>query len=193
MRVVRYCTLTLLLLGGAASVGEAQNRGPREHRGFWISFGPGVGVNASEELDGESLFGGALFMRLGGTPHRRFLLGGEVIGWLRDHEGSDLARGNTTFTLMFYPSDEGGFYAKAGLGIANLETETTVLTPIGPGTVSDTKTGFGSTFGAGYDIRLTRNFYLSPTVDWLFQAFDETVGGTSTNHLILFTIGATWH
>ncbi len=60
-------------------------------------------------------------------------------------------------------------------------------------TVTTSKGGFGTTLGVGYDIRLARNFYLSPTVDWLFQVFEGTPSGTSTNNIILLTVGATWH
>ncbi len=60
-------------------------------------------------------------------------------------------------------------------------------------TVTTSKGGFGTTLGVGYDIRLARNFYLSPTVDWLFQVFEDTPNGTSTNNIILLTVGATWH
>ena len=185
---------TIVLLLATATHAQAQDRGPREHRGFWLSFGLGGGWNASEGLDGNSLAGGTGFLRLGGTPSQQLMVGGEAIGWFREDEGTELARGNTTFSVLYYPSYDGGFYVRGGLGFATLTTRVeTVLTSSTTLIEEETENGFGSTLGVGFDIRLARNFYITPSVDWLFQAFGETPSGANTNHILMLSVGATWH
>jgi outer membrane autotransporter protein len=48
--------------------------------------------------------------------------------------------------------------------------------------------GLGETFGAGYDIKLGRNFYITPNADFMVQRING-----SSRDLILLTVGATWH
>lgn len=45
--------------------------------------------------------------------------------------------------------------------------------------------------GVRADLKIGRNLYLTPNLDWLFQSID--VGPVNTNHLFLFTLGLTWH
>ena len=40
--------------------------------------------------------------------------------------------------------------------------------------ISEAKTGFGATAGVGFDIRLGRNMYLVPELDWYLQAVGDT-------------------
>lgn len=179
--VLTACVLAL----GAAPV---QGQDPHPHKGFWISFGLGGGVNVSDGLDGERLAGGAAYVRLGGTPHPQWLLGGEAIGWGRSVDGEQLARGNATFSVQFYPSRNTGFFVKGGVGGSSISVSTTS----GSTTTITSEYGFGTTLGVGFDIRLARNFYLTPNLDWILQVFDaENLPGT--NSIILLTIGATWH
>lgn len=157
-----------------------------KHNGFWISFGLGGGWNLTRNVgvDQNSKPGGAAFIRLGGTPSEKLLLGGEVIGWGRDEAGSTLSRGNVNLTAMFYPSVETGVYLKGGLGGASIST--TVEEGNTTTTVHDE--GFGATVGIGWDVRLARNFYLTPGIDFLYQRVSDT-----DNTILIFTVGATWH
>ncbi|NIM52326.1 MAG: hypothetical protein GTN62_13610 [Gemmatimonadales bacterium] len=155
-----------------------------KHKGFWISFGVGGGWNTTENIAGESLVGGAGYLRLGGTPNERFLIGGEAIAWVREENNEVLVRGNSTFSLLFYPSYYGGFFLKGGVGAASVEN----ITQAGNVTIVETDYGFGATFGAGFDVRFARNFYLTPGLDFLFQRIDD-----SENALLLITVGVTWH
>ena len=86
---------------------------------------------------------------------------------------------------MFVPSEAGGFYVKGGLGGANVEVEASGE--------KVTEKGVGTTLGLGYDVRLGRNLYLTPNIDWLIQTFENNVGETTSNSLFLVTIGLTWH
>jgi len=192
MRVMLIAGTAVALAAGAAS---AQAReGGHEHRGFWIGFGFGGGINLSEGLDGERLGGGGGYLRLGGTPSQKVLLGFEGLAWARDVDGSALGRGNGSFVVQFYPSQRGGAFLKGGVGIASISRATTS----GNTTTTTTRDGFGLTAGTGWDVRLGRNLYLTPNVDFLFQWFEsdqDPVLGTipGTNTILLFTLGLTWH
>lgn len=186
VRLLGTLALLVLLLG---SVAQAQSR--QRHQGFWIGFGIGGGVNTAQNLDDARRGGGAAYIRLGGTLSQKVLLGGEISVWARQEDtilgDNSLAvtRSNATFTVMFFPSATGGFFLKGGLGAANVEAET-----LG---VKVTEKGFGTTLGLGYDVRLGRNLYLTPNVDWLIQTFEQASGDTISNTLVLLTLGLTWH
>lgn len=145
-------------------------------QGFWISFGFGGGW----DLDREEA-GGAGYIRLGGTVDQRLLVGGEVLGVFREESGADVSVGNVTFSVLYYPS--GGFFVKGGLGFASRE----VSVSQGDVTVSTSSEGFGLTLGGGYDIRLARNFFLTPGVDVMLQTIEDG------NVALALTLGATWH
>lgn len=163
---------------------EAERETPRD--GFWISGGIGGGWNTSEGLDDARRGGGAAYLRLGGTPDPRFLLGGELIGWGREDDGTTTTRANATFSVLFYPDETGRFFVKGGFGGASVEVET-------EDGEQSREQGFGTTLGLGYDVRLSRSLSLTPAANWLFQAFDAGPGLTSTNTLFLVTVGLSWH
>ena len=136
--------MTAAALTLAPTVSFAQSTG-HEHKGFWIGFGLGGGVNMSEGLDGQRLGGGAGYLRLGGTPSQKVLLGFEGIFWGRDENSVGIARGNSTFTTIFYPSANGGGFLKGGVGWSNISRVTTS----GNSTTSTSQAGFGLTLGTG--------------------------------------------
>lgn len=186
MRLMRLGALTVgltVVLGGQLSAQESRRQG------FWIGFGLGGGVNTSEGLDDDRRAGGSVFVRLGGTVSPHVLLGGEAIGWGRSEDGATLTRGNTTFTAMFYPSPSGGFFLKGGIGGSFVSVSTQVLGT----TVTATENGFGATAGLGYDARLSDNWSITPGIDFLWQAFDAGQNLSSTNSLLVFTIGFVRH
>ena len=142
--------------------------------------------------------GGAFHLRLGGTPSPNVLIGAEFVGWNRvcrsfvfacKEGGITVGRGNVTFSVLLFPSRTGGFYVKGGIG----GSSATIVTNVLGANVSAKKDGFGATVGTGIDIRLGSNLYLTPGLDWLFQAFDAGQNLASTNTLFLITLGLTWH
>ena len=187
MKLGQISATIAILTMFVGTAGQAQSR--QRHDGFWIGFGIGGGVNASANNDERG--GGALSLRLGGTLSQKFLIGGELSVWGRQEDtilgdnSLTVTRSNATFTTMFFPSEAGGFYVKAGIGGANVEAEAAG--------VKVTEKGMGTTLGLGYDIRLGRNLYLTPNLDWLIQTFENDVGETTSNSLFLVTIGLTWH
>jgi len=183
--LTRTCSLATIMLFLGANFAAAQDSHP--HKGFWIGFGLGGG--ASLEGDSDTQGGGAFYVRLGGTPNTKWLIGGEAIGWARSENGVTLARGNSTFTTLFYPGAAGGFYAKAGIGFAYVS-----LSGDAAGfQVSATDEGFGSTVGLGYDIRLGKNLFLVPAFDWLLQLYGSDTIFSSSNSIFVISLGLTWH
>ncbi len=196
MRLILVTGLSLAIAVRAAPAqAPAQaSAGGHAHRGFWIGFGFGGGINMSEGLDGERLGGGSGYLRLGGTVSQRVLLGFEGNAWGREDNGAVVGRGNGSFVMLFYPSERGGALLKGGIGFASISR----ATASGNSTTTTTKDGFGLTLGAGWDVRIGRNLYLTPNLDFLFQAFEsetDPVLGTipGTNTLLLFSLGLTWH
>ena len=83
----------------------------------------------------------------------------------------------------------GKTFSKGAIGVASDE----VSMQIGDfTTIIEKKTGVGSTWGLGYDIRLGRNPYLTPNFDVLLRTIEQN-GVTSTNIIMLITLGLTWH
>lgn len=189
IRVVPLTILCMLVLSNWA-VGQDKH----VHQGFWIGFGLGGGVNLSEELDDDRLVGGSAYLRLGGTPSQRVLLGGEAVGWAAAQFNEVASRSNAMFIVMFFPSENGGFFVKGGVGAG-----TVARVAVGPPTTVQTETGLGTAVGLGFDVRLGRNLYLTPNLDWLFQYFDGEsfaglgLGEPNTNSILVFTLGLTWH
>lgn len=182
MRIWILGSVGAMLLAGAATPLEAQREVKRS--GFWIGFGLGGGWNTTQNVNNEAQPGGSGYIRLGGTPSERLLLGGEANVWVRSEGDVTLSRGNATLTLMFYPSRNGGLFFKGGIGGASYQWTLTT------GSVSTTVTdqGLGTTFGGGYDFRLGSNFYITPNVDFLFQRISDV-----ENTLVLLSVGVTWH
>ena len=111
----------------------------------------------------------------------------------RSRGATDLLRGNLLAIIVLYPSSRGGFFLKSGVGFGYMQTECCTS-----GGLSQKKGGFGATAGAGFDIRLGRNFYLVPAVDWHLQAIGADSSAASqafsdTNGTVSFSVGLVWH
>jgi hypothetical protein len=158
-------------------------RGPPRHDGFWIGFGVGGGSNMWSGFDGIRA-GGAGYLRLGGTINQQLLLGGESLGWVRSENNTTVSYGNTTASVLFYPSLAGGLYLKSGLGFAVRQAEVAV----GGGTFTGSDAGLGATLGVGYEFRLGNNFFVVPGFDVAMQVIDDDSGA-----LLFVTVGVLWH
>jgi outer membrane protein with beta-barrel domain len=182
------------LAAGLLLAAPLSAQGRNEHKGFWIGFGLGGGVNLSQGLDNDRLWGGAGYLRLGGTPKANVLLGGEVAGWTTSKSGVELNRGVIQFMAQLYPSPKSGFYLKAGIGVAEIER----VNSSGSSQTSTSKEGVGLSAGAGYEIQIGRNLHLVPAADLIVQGFkkqtDPVLGNIpGTNAIAMFTLGLTWH
>ena len=174
---------TVVFLLFAASSAQAQDG----RRGFWFGIGAGSGWDVTQGLDlDETPRGIAGFVRVGGTLTPQVLFGGEVIGRSVEEGDATLYRVNATFTMLIFPSSSGGFFVKGGIGPA-------IVAESFRGRNGSYRLGLGLTAGAGLDVRLGGNLYVTPNVDVLFQSFEVGANLRSTNRLLLCTIGLSWH
>jgi hypothetical protein len=154
----RYSALLLLMF--AASPLAAQER-----QGLFVGVGLGWGALDITcegcEVDRESGFSGNF--RIGGALSDKVLLGAESEGWYKSVEGTSISFGTLTVSAYFYPSSK-GLYLRGGVGLAVLSAS--------DGEFSDSDTGLGFSFGAGYDIPIARKTALTPYANWMFGNFD---------------------
>ena len=184
---VRAVGAAAILVSIAASPASAQREAV--HRGYWISFGLGAGnAFGDDAFEDDSRFGGAGFIRMGGSPSQQWLIGGELMGWANEVDDVTLTRGTAMFTALFYPSRKGGFYLKGGAGFAGRTVFTTETIDGRDVDVTEDTGGVGLGAGLGYDLQLARNFFLTPTLDFVYTG---TEGDGAT--LLLFGVGVTWH
>jgi hypothetical protein len=160
--------LALTLVSGSALPQEAGTRS-----GFWLSFGGGGGV-----MNG--LRGAAAYVRMGGTPNERVQFGGQLLHWWREDDTGERTRVSIAATAAIFPIHSGApnrhllseWFLKAGFGIVTAQSTT----------------GVGPTVGTGIDLRLGRNFFVSPNVDLVIYFFND-----ETDVSLTFTLGLTWH
>jgi len=160
------------------------------HRGFWIGFGLGGGSNFADFADGVRAGPGG-YLRLGGTLNQKVLLGGEISGWGRDIGGATFTESGMTAIVMFYPMAR-GLFLKGGAGFAGWSTSATV----GATSTTTTATGFAGTVGAGYEVQIGGNLFLTPNIDFLYHTLSSentAWANISSGSILLFTLGLTWH
>jgi hypothetical protein len=182
-----------LLLPAAASAQHPQTRG-----GFGISIGLGAG-SASVSCEGCSDFGGtglSDYLRLGGYVRPNLFLAGETNAWFADasNTGSDYI-GAIMAVAQWYPNVQQGWYLKGGLGYAYSD----LIGQVCPDYCyysNVTPSGLGISLGTGYDLRVARNFALTPYLNYL-----RIVGGSADSYpdspgvgagLFQFGLGFTW-
>ena len=193
----RFAVLVLLGTCAAAGTAPAQTTaiapaGP-VREGFWIGVGLGVGNAGVEcaQCSSNQRYGAPTFtLRMGGTPTRHVLVGGELNGWGRETLGVTETLGDLSAVIVWYPSERSTFYVKGGLGVVvyQLDTSPKVETE-----------GMGINAGVGIDIYLSRNFSLTPYASVVASGGGPVkIGGTDTGYearpnLVLVGIAATWH
>jgi hypothetical protein len=170
--------ISVLAIAAVVLAFPSTARAQQVHERFWWGFGLGGGWSSWQWSFGEDgLRGGAAYFRLGGTVNQQVLFGGEAMVFWRDPDsGVEHHRVNATAVALLYPSRSGGLFFKGGFGVAQAEL------PHGE------SEGVGGTFGAGIDLRIGRNAYITPNVDVMVQFFDN-----DTNASLLFTLGIIWH
>lgn len=206
MRWESLAVLAALALGVPGSA-SAQGSAHQARHGLWGGFGFGTAVNLTDTYAAVSASAGSLwgfggYGRIGGTLDQRLVLGGETYAWGGSRDGVDFARGNVSAVILFIPSPQGGVFLKGGVGFGYVATAIFSSRTVGgiyyQNSVTQGKSGFGATAGVGFEVRIGRNVYLVPEVDWYLQSvgsqtslvFGETPG---TNNLIAFSLGLTWH
>ena len=157
--------LVLALACLLASSAEAQR--PQTRQGFWISGGVGYGsLDVScDDCESDRQSGVTALLAMGGTPSQNLLIGGEIEGWTKEVDGVDIVFGHVSGVAYWYPQATGGFFAKGGIGIGTLSAD---AGPLG----DESDSGLALHAGAGYDIRLGRNFSLTPTAGIFWASID---------------------
>lgn len=146
--LVRALSLSALALLLATSL-SAQATPSRD--GFFIGFGFGGG--GGEVSGNTDASGGTGWLTLGGTVNQKLRLAADFQGFTPKDNG-DANYATSTFAALWYPSARGNFFLKGGVGAA----EVSVHRP-GP---DGSGVGFGTVFGAGYDIRVGRKVSITP-------------------------------
>jgi hypothetical protein len=168
---------------------------PNTRQGFWIGFGVGGGsVGADcQSCPTDRTNGGSGYIRLGGTLSPILQLGGESNGWFHSGGGVDESMGFASFIANIYPSRTGAFFLKVGIGGMSYRADdgASVLTATAP----------SGSLGVGYDIRVGRNFSLTPFINSLatsavsFKLDGVTVPSSEDfkMNMVQFGLGFTWH
>lgn len=186
-------TALLALSAGVATSLEAQDRrGGRDRglvelpaaavrSGFYITGVIGAGAESnkfSDELEyTQSLTKPAFALRLGGTPNSSVRVGAEFFGWWnRVDEGTETF-GVGMLTAQVYPLRRAGLYLKGGGGIAQSGIDFT-------NGASNHEVGFGWTAGAGYDLQLSPQLSIGPTVDFYQGTFTKRNEPTLTERVL---------
>lgn len=165
--MLRRSAMVVALVLVTSNPGLAQRR-LDTHQGYWLFIGGGAGW-----LEGTT--GGGFTVRMGGTPTKKVLFGGEVVTWVRGGGSTT----NIAATGVIYP-----FYEQTGKPGHDLLFRGS----FGLAATDGGATGIGLLGGTGYDLRLADNLYVVPNFDVMVQIFD---GGTLTT--ILCTVGLGFH
>jgi len=198
MRVRQAVTLVLVVGAAlaAAAPARAQKQGKSEgpyREGFWIGVGLGYGsatISCSECMDNSRYGAATVSLRMGGTPSRQLLVGGEVDAWSRTSSDVTETVGDVSGVVLFYPSSTGTFFIKGGVGGVVYDANTSPKLET---------SGFGVSIGVGIDLYLGHRFSLTPYASYV-TALSGTVkiGGSDTGYeakpnLIVVGLAATWH
>ena len=168
-----------------------------ERHGAWLTFGLGAGRESyrfskvpggySDEITKPSFW-----LAAGGTVNPNFRLGGEINAWVNEYndQGEQITESLVGFMLtgQVFPVRDLGLFAKGGIGITRSGSD--IDFGIGSG-----ETGFGYLVGAGYEIRLARNFFLVPSINLVKHASTanrDDPDGTLHERVLTFGVGLTF-
>ncbi len=142
---------------------------PTDRRGAWVGLGLGAGSESfrySGTLPGygPSLTKPTLSLKAGGTLGDHFRLGGELFGWF-NQEGNILESVTSLLVIgQLYPLSHAGLFFKAGAGVGRYGVDYVNGPPSGD-------LGWAGVVGAGYEFRVARRVWLTPTVDLHYSYF----------------------
>ena len=171
----------VLLLLPLSSAGAQRRRGlvdvspASERHGFWLNAGVAAGgenyrFDSPGTWQPNDQVEPALWLALGGTVNPYLRLGGELNGWVYEHNDPSGTGYRVTdylvgalLTGQVYPVRTLGFFLKGGIGITRSGES------ISGGGYGVGETGFGYLGGLGYEVRLGRNIFLTPAANIMFH------------------------
>lgn len=175
MKFLRFAALSVAVAALAANSAEAQRRrglvdvSPLSDRhGFWFLGGVAAGKDEFKFADENSFTKNptkpTFSLRIGGTVNPNLRIGGELTSYVNTFNDANGYRvteyvGGLFLIGQLYPIKNAGFFIKGGGGLTRSGTGVS-------GGQGNSEDGFGYTLGAGYEVRLGRSVFLTPTVDW---------------------------
>jgi hypothetical protein len=201
MKLALVLALSLCALRTAPSYAQLDSQspaGPPQREGLTVSVGAGAG---SARIDcslcaPDRQTAPSVYLRVGYAWRPDLILAWEINGWAKSEvvDGVDgtISIGTGTATVQWYPVSTAGFFLSTGAGVSGLE----VLLKQPESTDIDAQSmTLGYHIGGGYDIRLRRNFSLTPYATY-FATTRGRLGGTSievSGNAVQIGLGATWH
>jgi hypothetical protein len=170
-------------------------------QGFTVSFGLGAGSagvsydNGSTNASTDRISGPSGYLRLGGAISPSLVIAGESHGWTRTDGSITSTVGYLMAVAQWYPQPAGGFHLLGGVGMGMVNEEDTA--PVGGYKLESV--GGALQFGMGYDVRMSRNFSLSPYINFLGMGGGEPKidgvgqGGSLSANVVQFGLGFSWH
>ncbi len=153
----------------------------RLRSGFFVAGAVGAGAESnkfsSEVQYTQALTKPTLMLRVGGTPNSSVRVGAEFFGWWNRVDTGTETFGTALITAQIYPVRNVGLYLKAGGGIAQSGIS------FNNGS-SNNETGFGWNAGAGYDIQLSRQLAIGPTIDFYKGTFTKRNEATLSERVV---------
>ena len=190
---MRIASVAVAALLAAAPLAAQSTSNPQTRQGFTIAFGLGAGSAgiSCDGCDDERETGVSGFLRLGGAIRPNLVISGQTRGFRKEEDGVTSTAGFLFAAAQLYPQPATGFYLEGGLGFGTL-------------TISDavdelTSGGLAMTLGTGYDVRVGKNFSLTPFVNFMTTFGAEgKVNGISANeklntNVLQLGLGFTWH
>jgi hypothetical protein len=157
-----------------------------DRAGFWGGFSIGAGGEAFDLRDGagysEELYRPTVSLRLGGTVNPSLRLGGEVLAWIDEHDRTTESLTSVLFVGQLYPLAATGLYLKGGLGLGRNAVDFDE-----GGGLSDT--GFAGLLGAGWEVRMGRRWFLTPSVDVVEHRYTGRGNERYRERLVNFGLG----
>lgn len=199
-RTLASLALFTIVVGALTSL-EAQDRRHGRDRGlvelpsqgvrsgFYITGAIGAGAESnkfSDELEyTKALTKPSFAIRLGGTPNASVRVGAEFFGWWNTVDEGTESFGVAMLTAQVYPIRTAGLYLKGGGGIAQSGIDFT-------NGARTHEVGFGWTAGAGYDIQLSPQLSLGPTIDFYQGTFTKRNEATLTDRVLNIGVQVTF-
>jgi len=171
---------------------------PQVRDGFTISVGGGAGSAgfSCDECSSKRKYAPSAYLRIGGAARPNLVLAGEVNVWTKN-ETEDEIEATTTVGMLsavaqWYPQTSSGFFLSAGAGAGGVMVDAKL--PDGVQASERTK-AIGYQLGTGYDVRVRKNFSITPYATYYAVARGKLADEAFKigSNVVHFGVGLTWH